>query len=171
IPREFRPIYLCLLIRGETFLDSSQSEPRDGAQCYHHPPVVAFREGDKPSRATDIGQPVVNGLDHANQPVIGFQRVVKHLKITGLENMQWQLGARQHDRLGQRKQRDPRGQIEPERHHAKISEESRRRPFWPIGSFGLRLSKIVRSCALAAPSFHSRSRRKLSRSVSTASST
>src|SRR5438874_9910895 len=123
------------------------------------PAVVELLDADDLANAADaIERRLVvvvdpERLDHADLPG-AVDRIVHHLAIARLENVQRELRAGEQDRPGQRENRDSQRSA-----HVKSTADSRRRCALDQGSSSPCASSSWRKRLRAALSFHSRLRR------------
>src|SRR5690606_14477182 len=107
---------------------------------------------------------------HADQ-AIGRHGVLHHGEIAGLENIERQMSVAEKERAGQRENRQYRWEFVKSHSRARVSheksrDESRRRRLFVNGLVAPRRSSSLSSSCRPAASFHSRSRRMISRNSS-----
>ncbi len=119
IVRERRVGHAALPVAGRDLRLLLDAEARHAGELDQVAAVAGFGELGDAADAADAKQvrPVLGagmrriGLDHADEAVAVAQRVVDHLQIARLENVERHLAARQQQGARQRKHRDRAGQI------------------------------------------------------------
>src|SRR3954447_5396345 len=141
---------------------ADEPEPVGAQQDNVEPAVVQLLDSDDLADAADgverrliiVVKPL--RLDHSDL-ARAVDRVAHHVAIARFENVQRQLRAREQDRSGQRKDRQPEQSA-----HVNSTADKRRRWALDQGSSSPCASRSWRKRLRAAPSFHSRSRRTTS---------
>ena len=152
--------------QGVLVVQLLQAEAADPGERDQIAPVFGFRERRDPPDGADGRQRrrAVRSirrqrLDHADDALSG-QRVVDHVEIARLENVERQRAARKHQRPAQRKQRHALRQIGclaiAECAHENRMDDNLRRPCLATSDAGPAASNIFSNCLRAASSFQSR---------------